>query len=97
MPQKPKIYRRTNPPANPRDHRATACKRGYDRRWREARARYLLDHPLCVECETIGQVTAATVVDHIKPHRGDEVLFWDESNWQPLCTYHHNVKTAQGQ
>ena len=35
----------------------------------------------------------ATVVDHIKPHRGDKKLFWDRGNWQPLCEHHHNVKT----
>lgn len=33
------------------------------------------------------------VVDHIKPHRGDQKLFWDRRNWQPLCEHHHNVKT----
>ena len=31
--------------------------------------------------------------DHIVPHRGDMRLFWDESNWQPLCKRHHDVKT----
>jgi shikimate kinase len=31
----------------------------------------------------------ATVVDHIKPHRGDQALFWDKNNWQPLCTHCH--------
>jgi 5-methylcytosine-specific restriction protein A len=38
---------------------------------------------------------AATTVDHIRPHRGDYDLMWDESNWQSLCTWHHNVKTAK--
>lgn len=32
-------------------------------------------------------------MDHIKPHRGDQKLFWDRGNWQPLCVHHHNVKT----
>ena len=40
-----------------------------------------------------GKITEATVVDHIIPHRGDMKLFWDKSNWQPLCEHHHNVKT----
>lgn len=35
----------------------------------------------------------ATVVDHIKPHRGDKILFWDESNWQALCKQCHDRKT----
>ena len=38
-------------------------------------------------------ITMATVVDHIVPHRGDQKLFWDRGNWQPLCEHHHNVKT----
>ena len=32
-------------------------------------------------------------MDHIRPHRGDPVLFWDQTNWQPLCKHHHDVKT----
>lgn len=35
----------------------------------------------------------AEVVDHIVPHRGDEKLFWDESNWQALCKRCHDSKT----
>jgi 5-methylcytosine-specific restriction protein A len=37
----------------------------------------------------------ATVVDHIVPHRGDPVLFWDEANWQGLCKLCHDAKTAR--
>lgn len=32
----------------------------------------------------------ATVVDHRTPHRGDQALFWDRSNWQALCAPHHS-------
>jgi 5-methylcytosine-specific restriction endonuclease McrA len=35
-------------------------------------------------------VTAATVVDHIVPHRGNEALFWSIDNWQPLCQPCHD-------
>lgn len=35
-------------------------------------------------------VTAAQVVDHVVPHRGNQALFWDRANWQPLCSSHHN-------
>lgn len=31
--------------------------------------------------------------EHESLHRGDPVLFWDESNWQPLCKHHHDSKT----
>ncbi|MEO4040348.1 HNH endonuclease signature motif containing protein [Hoeflea sp. CAU 1731] len=34
----------------------------------------------------------AKVVDHIIPHKGDRKLFWDRSNWQPLCTPCHSSK-----
>lgn len=37
-----------------------------------------------------GRLTPATVVDHVIPHRGDRKLFWDSSNWQPLCVECHN-------
>jgi hypothetical protein len=36
------------------------------------------------------QITPATVVDHRRPHHGDQALFWAESNWQSLCARHHN-------
>lgn len=73
--------------------RESASKRGYNSRWQKARVRYLHSHPLCVECKKAGKLTKATVVDHVIPHRGDQQLFWDESNWQPLCKHHHDVKT----
>lgn len=76
--------------------RPTACRRGYDRRWRQARAQWLADHPLCDDCERQGRTTVATVVDHRVPHRGDRVLFWDRANWQSLCMRCHNSKTARG-
>ncbi len=36
----------------------------------------------------------SAVVDHIKPHRGDEALFWDESNLQTVSKEYHD-KTKQ--
>jgi 5-methylcytosine-specific restriction endonuclease McrA len=42
-------------------------------------------------CEQAGVLTAAEVVDHIKPHKGDRALFWDQANWQPLCKLHHDA------
>lgn len=75
--------------------RGTSTERGYDARWRRARASYLRLHPLCVECERQGSSRAATVVDHITPHKGDQDLFWNTMNWQPLCAEHHNAKSAR--
>ncbi len=64
--------------------RESATERGYDSRWRTASKRYLRSNPLCVHCLENSKMVKATVVDHIVPHRGDKVLFWDESNWQAL-------------
>lgn len=41
----------------------------------------------------LGKVTAATVADHITPHKGDYELFW-HGPLQSLCAFHHN-KTKQ--
>ena len=73
----------------------SADSRSYGRAWQKARKRYLAAHPLCVECMKEGCYTKATDVDHIVPHRGDQRLFWDESNWQALCHRHHSIKTRQ--
>ena len=73
--------------------RASAYERGYSSKWQSARKRFLANYPLCKECQIEGKLTQATVVDHIKPHRGDEKLFWDISNWQPLCKKCHDKKT----
>lgn len=66
-----------------------------DPRYQGARIRFLQKHPLCVECEKREQLTPATRLDHIEDHKGNLVLFWDESNWQGLCERDHNRKTAR--
>jgi len=76
-----------------RSDRMTSNKRGYDSHWRRARKRFLAAHPLCESCRENSILVAATVVDHIIPHRGDDRLFWDESNWQALCKRCHDSKT----
>lgn len=90
------------------ERRGTAHERGYTSAWQRARAAFLQKHPLCVQCAEVPRVNAATVVDHVIPHRlkealdsGDAVriaaakaLFWDRQNWQPLCKPHHDRKTA---
>jgi hypothetical protein len=59
----------------------------------DRRARYLRLHPLCVECTSGGQTTAATTPDHKVPlwAGGPDDL---EENGNALCTPHHDVKTA---
>jgi 5-methylcytosine-specific restriction protein A len=75
--------------------RCSAATRGYGSRWRAARSAFLRNNPLCVECQKKGILKAATVVDHIVPHKGDQGLFWDQSNWQALCAHCHSRKTAE--
>lgn len=74
--------------------RESSSSRGYDAKWRKARRYHLIHNPLCVACKADELVVQATVVDHRIPHKGDQVIFWDRSNWQSLCTEHHNIKTA---
>jgi 5-methylcytosine-specific restriction protein A len=71
--------------------RPSARERGYDTRWQQERAAFLGLNARCARCSG-----AATVVDHIIPHRGDMRLFWDRSNWQRLCvTCHARWKQSQ--
>ncbi|WP_225792271.1 HNH endonuclease [Oligella urethralis] len=74
----------------------TAAQRGYGYRWQKARAKYLDEHPLCKYCERDGRITAATVVDHIEPHKGNKEFFWNKKNWQSLCKpCHDSVKAKE--
>ncbi|MFT4171769.1 MAG: HNH endonuclease signature motif containing protein [Rhodocyclaceae bacterium] len=73
-----------------RDTRKSSAQRGYGGKWQRARELWLQQHPLCAECARLGQVTEATVVDHVTPHRGDAKLFWDRKNWQSLCKRCHD-------
>lgn len=68
----------------------------YNNKWRKARSLFLTHNPLCKMCLDQGKLRAATVVDHIEPHKQDLALFWDQSNWQALCYHHHN-STKQSQ
>lgn len=77
-------------PGSWRTDKQTSCERGYGYKWQQARKAFLRSHPLCVYCERDGRLTAASVVDHIEPHRGDMVKFWDSGNWQSLCHHCHD-------
>lgn len=71
--------------------RPSSRQRGYTAAWDRAARQYKIEHPLCVMCEREDRVTPAYAVDHIKPHRGDQTLFWDRANWQSLCQSHHSA------
>lgn len=69
----------------------------------DLRPAQLMREPFCRECAKQyppgdpRRRTRATVVDHIKPHRGDWQLFTDPANHQSLCKRHHDQKTAREQ
>jgi 5-methylcytosine-specific restriction protein A len=61
----------------------------HTQRWQRLRARFLAEHPVCVECKR-----PANTVDHKEPHRMNEALFWDWDNLQGMCRQCHSRKTA---
>ncbi len=83
--------------------RGTAWQRGYTTRWYRAtrmwiRADYMRN--FCADPFKVHgpRLEPGTQVDHIIPHRGDTVLFWDfEHNLQVLCASCHSRKTMMGE
>ena len=94
MPNRRPRYKPNSQATTPRHDRQTANERGYTYAWQQASQQYLAEHPCCESCQQVDRVTEAECVDHIIPHRGDQTLFWDRSNWQSLCGACHRVKTA---
>jgi 5-methylcytosine-specific restriction endonuclease McrA len=86
-------------------HGLSSAARGYGSRWQRARIGYLQSHPLCKRCRESNRISAAEVVDHIKPPKLGEALqsgdverirqardlFWNRNNWQGLCGTCHNA------
>lgn len=66
--------------------RPSARERGYDAKWDRERAAYLTFHSTCLHCH----MRPATIVHHIIAHRGDRSLFWNRSNWMPVCQPCHD-------
>lgn len=66
-------------------------------RWRRLRWSILVrDLFTCQRCKKVESNTRLLVADHKKPHRGDEVLFWDAENLQCLCkACHDSVKQSE--
>lgn len=56
--------------------------------WRALRATHLKANPYCVVCGA-----KATIVDHVKPWKGDRQLFLDPGNLASMCKPHHDRKT----
>ena len=69
------------------------------RRWRST-ARYqrmrgalLARSPWCADCLADGVYTPADELDHVRPAHLAADRFWDETNLQALCRWHHGIKT----
>ncbi|WP_026987658.1 HNH endonuclease signature motif containing protein [Fodinicurvata fenggangensis] len=76
--------------------RPSSSARGYgDPEWKAASKEFLArpENKLCA----CGCQRRANVVDHIVPHRGDERLFWDRSNWQPMAFSCNSRKAAKSE
>ena len=73
------------------EHRGSARERGYDTRWDAARATFSRRNPWCLGCKAVGNLVATEVVDHVEPHKGDQVKFWNTTMWQPACRWCHDV------
>ena len=75
-------------------HRGSAQQRGYTKAWGRARLAFLAGHPLCSHCQAEGRLVGATVVDHVRPHRGDLAAFWAGA-LQALCKTCHGRKARR--
>jgi len=60
-----------------------------------AGARFLAEFPIYTFHPAAQRVVASAVVDHIRPHRGDQTLFWAEWNLQAISKAAHDEKTAK--
>jgi hypothetical protein len=78
-----------------RSSEAEAYRRWYSlalwRGDRGLRDQQLNREPLCERCKAQGIITAATVVNHRRPHRGDWALFVDPANHESVCKDHHDT------
>jgi 5-methylcytosine-specific restriction protein A len=70
--------------------RPGARARGYDGKWDLAAAEFKASHPYCRGCLAFGIQRRTEVVDHVDPHRGDHAKFWNASQWQAACRWHHD-------
>ena len=74
--------------------RGSPSKRGYDRTWYKFREVFMMEHPLCAQCEKEGRITPATEVHHILPLcEGGARL--DPANCMSLCHSCHSKITAE--
>ena len=60
-------------------------------RWQRLRWQVLTDAMFtCAMCRRLEGLSRNLVADHIRPHRGNDALFWDRENLQCLCRSCHD-------
>lgn len=89
MPRSFKPQRAASPKDYTRDREAET-HRLYGQAWRKARIEHLAASPLCRYCELEGRLSAADTVDHLYPHGGDVVVFWQRRFWVSCCRSCHD-------
>jgi 5-methylcytosine-specific restriction protein A len=68
------------------------------KRWAALRWHILVESRFtCRMCGRMQGDASNLTCDHIRPHRGDPTLFWDESNLQTLCSDPCHIKHKQAQ
>ena len=71
--------------------RGSARDRGYDAAWERASKDHLAEHPLCAYCALRGgQITAATLVDHLYPQQVYAGVMWLRELWVSSCAPCHS-------
>jgi 5-methylcytosine-specific restriction protein A len=63
--------------------------------WLSLRQQQLAKQPLCERHLKRGQAVAANVVNHLRPHRGDRLLFLNPANLESVCKACHDGEIQQ--
>ena len=73
--------------------RPNSAERGYDNHWRKRRRQYIAEHPLCVDCQMQGRISATREPHHIIPKAkgGSDA----DDNLMPLCKSHHSERESR--
>ncbi len=79
------------------NRKKTACRRGYDRQWRNLRAWFLKTTPYCQDCDDRDIATLATEVHHKVKIADRPDLRLDPRNLRSLCKTCHSRRTARGE
>lgn len=85
-------------PEHKTQHRRSRTGDSYnDTAWRRFRAVFLVEHPLCADCEAKGIYTAANEVHHIRKVSEYPELKFVEAWVLALCKPCHSMRTQKGE